>query len=111
MGLFGACDSGIGTARDVTGDPAALETWMDTKFSLRAVYLRSPSLRWVMHPLAMRLLSRLKSTAGEPLYTLPDRPATRTASAVSRSSCPTTPRPEPPGPSRRATASRSSATC
>lgn len=75
LGLFhpGAPGQGIGTDRDLAGDVTSVDTWIDARLSLRSVYLRSPSLRWVMHPGAYKVAAKIKDTAGRPLVTRAQR--------------------------------------
>lgn len=77
MGLFTPSDQGIPASRDIAGSETTIDTYADAKYSLSAPYLRSPSLRWVFHPNAVRTLSKLKSTANEPIWRLAERPGER----------------------------------
>ena len=68
LGVFVPSIDGIPSGRDVTGPANAFETFMDAKYSLREPYLRSDALRWLFNRLAIRDLSKLKATTGEPLW-------------------------------------------
>jgi HK97 family phage major capsid protein len=68
LGINTPDSNGVGTDRDTTADPATFEAWVDTKLSLREPYLRSQSLRWLLHRNAFRVLSKLKATTGEPIW-------------------------------------------
>ena len=74
LGLFQPSTQGIDAGRDVTGDVADAATFRRLRFVLRAPYLRSPSLRWLLHPNAGRHLAGLKSSTGEPLLLIGRRP-------------------------------------
>ena len=68
LGIFTPSAFGVGTSRDITGNPNSLDTYHTVRYSLRAPYLRSDSLRWLMNPLAGLQLSKLKSGTGEPIW-------------------------------------------
>ena len=74
LGLFTVSPQGVDASRDVTGDVTDPATFRKLRFTLRAPYLRSDALRWVLHPNAGRHLSGLKSTTGEPLLLTGRRP-------------------------------------
>lgn len=73
VGLFFPSAQGIPTTRDVVADPSGIDAWTDARRMLRAVYQRSPGLRWLMHPNAYAYALKLKSTDGVPLVTRPQR--------------------------------------
>lgn len=68
VGLFVPNPSvGLGTDRDKTV-AITQDGLLDTKFTLKEKYLRSPSLRWGCHRNFVRAVAKLKSTANEPLW-------------------------------------------
>ena len=77
LGLFFPSASGIDADRDVTGAINAIDTFIDTRLSLQAPYLRSDSLCWLMHRNALKVLSKLKSTTGESVWEPAENPSDR----------------------------------
>lgn len=73
LGVFTASADGIASSRDTTANPNQTDSWVNVKFSLAEPYLRSPALRWVMHRNAVKLLAKLKSGTGEPLWLVSTR--------------------------------------
>lgn len=71
LGIFTASAMGITTGRDTS---ATSQTALDadalisTKFSLKAQYMMSPSLRWVMHRDTVRNVRKLKDGNGQYLW-------------------------------------------
>ena len=75
VGLFTPSDDAIGIDRDYAFSPASFPDFFKAKMTLKAAYLRSPSLRWVMNPAALKVIAALVSTTGEPLWEPSEDPA------------------------------------
>lgn len=67
LGLFPVHEQGVPASRNYSVSLTSADDWVEAKLTLRSVYLRSPSLRWIMHPLAYQLARTLKTAGGEPL--------------------------------------------
>ena len=72
LGVFTASSSGISTGRDVSTDNTTTEIKADglinAKFSLKAQYQMSPSLRWMFSRTAVRNIRKLKDGTGQYLW-------------------------------------------
>ncbi|HEX9344232.1 MAG TPA: phage major capsid protein [Actinomycetota bacterium] len=72
LGVFVASASGISTGRDVSTDNTTTNLTADglinAKFSLKAPYMASPSVRWIFHRTAVRNIRKLKDGNGQYLW-------------------------------------------
>ena len=75
IGLFTPNEGSIGLDRDYAFSPASFPAFFAAKMTLKAAYLRSPSLRWVMHPSALKVIASLVSATGAPLWEPSEDPA------------------------------------
>lgn len=64
LGVFTASTNGISTARDVPADNTTTAITADglinAKYSLKEQYMKSPSLRWMFHRDAIKMIRKLK---------------------------------------------------
>ncbi len=67
-GLFVPSNDCLPLSRDVAVSPANFAEFFRAKMTLKAAYLRSESLRWIMHPSALLALASLKDAAGAPIF-------------------------------------------
>jgi HK97 family phage major capsid protein len=72
LGVFVASALGISTGRDVSTDNTTTNLTGDglinAKFSLKAPYMASPSLRWIFHRTTVRNIRKLKDGNGQYLW-------------------------------------------
>jgi HK97 family phage major capsid protein len=73
IGLFFPSDDGIPLSRDVSGAINTPDTFLNAKYSLKESYLRSTALRWLFSRAAVRDLSKLKDSTGQPLWLVSNR--------------------------------------
>lgn len=73
LGVFTASNNGISTSRDVsTGNTTTsikADGLIEAKFSLKAQYMNSTSLRWIFHRDAVKQIRKLKDGNGDYLWT------------------------------------------
>lgn len=78
LGVFTASPAGVSTARDITAGGASgaltYDQLVETKLSLKAQYLRSPSCCWIMSRTVYKAILQLKSTTNQPLVEPSDEP-------------------------------------
>ena len=75
IGLFTPSESSIGLDRDYPFSPASFPAFFAAKMTLKAAYLRSPSLRWITNPAALKVIASLLTATGEPLWEPSEDPA------------------------------------
>lgn len=68
FGLMVPSNDGIPASRDVSGDLAVYDTWVDAKMSFREPYLNDSSLAWLANRQTVKGWMKLKATTGEPLW-------------------------------------------
>lgn len=74
LGVFTASASGISTARDVatsnTATALTADGLIDAKYSLKSAYMNDPSLAWIFHRDALKMIRKLKNSGtGEYVWT------------------------------------------
>lgn len=72
LGVFTASALGISTARDVSTDNTNTaitgDGLINAKYSLKAQYMNSPSLRWLFHRTAVRNIRKLKDSQNQYIW-------------------------------------------
>ena len=72
LGLFCPSDAGIPVSRDrLSPSNDVYRSLFSAMLSLKSAYLLSESLRWVMHPNALKAIADLRDATGEPVWEWP----------------------------------------